>query len=170
MVDPTKYEWELGGTERELSELIAAFVRAAKPEVVVETGTYYGQTTRFIDNALRSNGEGHLWTVDNYVHPEFQKLRSTYNLGMTSFTEADSLEWAKSFDPPVPIGIAFVDCGDEPHRIQVAQELFPKMADGGLLMFHDTIFAAGYFDMLKSVFGQCSIHVEAINGLGIWQT
>jgi Methyltransferase domain len=49
----------------------AGFVRAAwclvrhsKPKKVVETGVAHGLTSRFVLEALKANGEGHLWSVD----------------------------------------------------------------------------------------------------------
>jgi hypothetical protein len=49
----------------------AAFVRAAwclvrhsKPKRVVETGVAHGVTSRFVLEALKANGDGHLWSID----------------------------------------------------------------------------------------------------------
>ena len=50
--------------EDEVSDLAGAFIRALQPEVVVETGTYTGQTAVRIGGALAVNGHGHLWTIE----------------------------------------------------------------------------------------------------------
>ncbi len=39
-------------------------VRHLKPRHVVETGVAHGVTSRFILEALKSNGSGHLWSID----------------------------------------------------------------------------------------------------------
>jgi len=51
-------------TEWEVSELVAAFVRALQPEHVIETGTYTGQTSEAIGRALQKNGHGILTTFE----------------------------------------------------------------------------------------------------------
>lgn len=50
--------------EVEVTELVAAFVRALQPEVVLETGTAFGQTAEAIGRALAANGHGHLLTYE----------------------------------------------------------------------------------------------------------
>ena len=51
-------------TECEVTELVAAFVRAIQPALVVETGTAFGYTARAIGRALRRNGHGRLVTLE----------------------------------------------------------------------------------------------------------
>lgn len=61
-------EWwhaaDVDSTEIEVSELVAAFVRALQPQVVVETGTAWGQTAELAGRALARNRHGHLWTLE----------------------------------------------------------------------------------------------------------
>jgi hypothetical protein len=51
-------------TEVEVTELVAAFVRALQPAVVVETGACIGQTSAAIGRALAANGHGRLVTLE----------------------------------------------------------------------------------------------------------
>ena len=51
-------------TEVEISRLVAAFVRALKPELVVETGTGFGQTAELIGQALARNERGRLVSLE----------------------------------------------------------------------------------------------------------
>lgn len=51
-------------TEQEVSLLVGAFVRALQPELVVETGTAFGQTAEAIGAALVANEHGHLITYE----------------------------------------------------------------------------------------------------------
>jgi hypothetical protein len=60
---PESFQWWNDGD--------AGFVRAIwfltrhlKPKKVVETGVAHGVTSRFILEALKRNGEGHLWSID----------------------------------------------------------------------------------------------------------
>lgn len=51
-------------TEIEVSELVAGFVRALQPELVIETGTAWGQTAYEIGVALHINKHGELITLE----------------------------------------------------------------------------------------------------------
>lgn len=51
-------------TEIEVSRLVAAFVEALRPDLVVETGTAFGQTARLIGEVLHAAGVGHLVTFE----------------------------------------------------------------------------------------------------------
>jgi predicted O-methyltransferase YrrM len=50
-------------TEIEVSHLVASFVEALRPDLVVETGTAFGQTARLIGQVL-DGGDGHLVTFE----------------------------------------------------------------------------------------------------------
>jgi hypothetical protein len=43
---------------------IWCLIRHMKPKKIVETGVAHGVTSRFILEALRRNGDGHLWSID----------------------------------------------------------------------------------------------------------
>ena len=55
---------ELYGTEN-FCVFLYSMLRMEKPEVVVELGMGAGVTTCAIGDALRENGRGHLWVVDD---------------------------------------------------------------------------------------------------------
>jgi len=40
------------------------FCRHFQPEIVIETGVYYGASSAFILKALEANGKGHLYSID----------------------------------------------------------------------------------------------------------
>ncbi len=51
-------------TEIEVSRLAAAFVEALRPDLVVETGSAFGQTAELIGQVLHTAGVGHLVTFE----------------------------------------------------------------------------------------------------------
>lgn len=51
-------------TEIEVSHLVAAFVEALRPDLVVETGSAFGQTAELIGQVLHTAGVGHLVTFE----------------------------------------------------------------------------------------------------------
>lgn len=51
-------------TEIEVSRLAAAFVEALRPDLVIETGSAFGQTAELIGQVLHTAGVGHLVTFE----------------------------------------------------------------------------------------------------------
>jgi len=91
-------------TEIEVTELIAGFVRALQPELVVETGTAWGQTAQAIGRALHDNGHGQLYTLEpDEGRAEFSKGRCR-GLPVTVVCER-SLDWW----PPGAVDFAWFD-------------------------------------------------------------
>ena len=119
-------------TELEVSELVAAFVRALQPEYVVETGTCMGQTAQIVGLALRANGHGHLDTLEPMdIRAEFSRKRCA-GLPVT-IHETPSLE----FIPAGPIGFAWLD--SRTHlRVPEFEHFRSYFAPGAIVGFHDT--------------------------------
>ena len=118
-------------TEREVSLLVAAFVRALQPEVVVESGTATGQTAEAIGLALRDNGHGHLYTTE--TDPErahIARLRCQI-LPVTVLEQPTS-----EFGPPGPVGFAWID-GHIAERAADLSHLRPYLAPGAVVGVHD---------------------------------
>lgn len=119
-------------TELEVSELVAAFVRALQPEYVVETGTCIGQTAQVIGLALRENGHGFLDTL------EPDEERAAYASGRcaglpVTVHAVESL----AFTPRGPIGFAWLDSRLE-LRLAEFEYLRPFLTPGAVVGFHDT--------------------------------
>lgn len=51
-------------TEIEVSRLVAVFVEALRPDLVIETGSAFGQTAELIGQVLHTAGVGHLITFE----------------------------------------------------------------------------------------------------------
>ncbi len=118
-------------TEREVTELVAAFVRALQPEVVTETGTWRAQTTEAIGLALRRNGHGHLYAVE--IDPDLARLARQGCTGLpVTVVTGDSLQW----EPPTGIGFAWVD-GSERRDLEI-EHLLPCLLPGAIVGIHDT--------------------------------
>lgn len=125
---------DVDSTEIEVSELIAAFVRALQPDVVVETGAAWGQTTRLIGQALQRNGHGSLHSL------EIDDERADYTIrqceGLPVVVErVSSLEYT----PPAKVGFAFFD-SLVPLRVPEFEHYLhhPGYTRGAFVAFHDT--------------------------------
>ena len=51
----------------ETAQALYSIVRAMRPKVLFETGTYWGYSTTYLAAALVDNGEGKIWTFDLYA-------------------------------------------------------------------------------------------------------
>jgi hypothetical protein len=60
---PESFQWWNDG-DAGLVRTIWCLTRHLRPKNVVETGVAHGLTSRFILEALRRNGNGHLWSID----------------------------------------------------------------------------------------------------------
>jgi Methyltransferase domain len=119
-------------TEFEVSELVAGFVRALQPEVVVETGTAWGQTAQIIGRALERNGHGHLYTLEpDQARVEFSRDRCN-GLPVT-IVQQDSLTW----EPPGPVGFAWFDSLID-LRAPEFRRYHQWFTPGAVVGFHDT--------------------------------
>jgi Methyltransferase domain len=126
-------------TEFEVTTLIGAFVTALQPEVVVETGSYTGQTSAAIGRALQASGHGHLYTVEMMPAAAETAVRAVAGLPVT-VTCSDSVEWLRLTPLPAPAQFAWIDSGN--HQVRVAEvrvmlEL-ERLAPGAIVGIHDT--------------------------------
>jgi hypothetical protein len=60
---PESFQWWNDG-DAGLVRAIWCLTRHLRPKKVVETGVAHGVTSRFILEALKRNGDGHLWSID----------------------------------------------------------------------------------------------------------
>jgi len=60
---PESFQWWNDG-DAALVRSIWCLTRHLKPRKIVETGVAHGVTSRFILEALKRNGDGHLWSID----------------------------------------------------------------------------------------------------------
>jgi predicted O-methyltransferase YrrM len=119
-------------TEHEVSELVAAFVRALQPEIVVETGSNSGQTTEAIGRALARNGHGHLHSLE--IDPVMADLAAQRCEGLpVTVVRSDSLSWS----PPGEVGFAWLDSEPGIRHLEL-QRLRRFLAGGAIVGIHDT--------------------------------
>jgi hypothetical protein len=60
---PESFQWWNDG-DAGFVRTIWCLVRHLRPRKIVETGVAHGVTSRFILEALKRNGDGHLWSID----------------------------------------------------------------------------------------------------------
>jgi hypothetical protein len=123
-------DWD--STEHEVSDLVAAFVKALRPDIVVETGTAFGQTAFLIGLELAEAGVGELHTVE--IDPDRAAFARDYCKDLpVKIHECDSM----TFTPPQGVGFAWFDSA-LPLRVPEFQAYYPMFAPGAIVGFHDT--------------------------------
>lgn len=105
---------KLWGSDEGFCALLTGFVRALRPEIVLEIGTHYGRTAHALAEGLVANETGHLFTVDMVdfeIHEsgalsEAEKLYVTQIIGKTpDVYESDELRALQGIE------LAFLDGG-----------------------------------------------------------
>ena len=119
-------------TEHEVTRLVAAFVIALQPELVIETGTWTGQTTEAIGRELQLNGHGHLYSVEADEALAAKAATRCEGLPVT-VVHADSLSW----EPPGRAQFAWLDSETGIRHLELRR--FAKWLDPGAVVgVHDT--------------------------------
>ena len=71
---PESFQWWNDG-DAGLVRAVWCLIRHSKPKKVVETGVAHGVTSRFVLEALKANGEGHLWSIDLQPNDTFWRAQ-----------------------------------------------------------------------------------------------
>lgn len=130
--------------EVEVSELVAAFVRALKPDYVIETGTAHGYTAQAIGEALNANRVGRLDTLEIDETLVAEASERCAGLPVTVH-ECSSLE----FTPAEPVDFVWFDSLLD-LRIPELDRYLPHMRAEAIVGFHDVSPRFGDFaDRLK---------------------
>lgn len=137
-------------TEWEVTGLVAAFVKALRPDIVVETGTAWGQTAHAIGEKLAERDPDQSYDPKLYTL-EVDPARVAYSRrrceGLpVEVIEMSSLDW----EPPGPIGFAWFD---SLHQLRVPEfrKFHKHFAPGAFVGFHDTGIHQG--DLRRQIAG-----------------
>lgn len=146
--DPWNSSWNqvprFGGqmaVEYEVGELLSAVVRATKPEIVIETGTYKGFSTLMIASALKRNKRGHLYTIDLNDWKVVEECRRFECDPYVTFIKSDSksalCELRKTLSK---VDLLWLDADHTLRAVLDEMEAaMPMIRPGTIIAFHDTI-------------------------------
>lgn len=135
-------------------------IKRLKPKVVVEVGTHRGLTSLYLAHALWENGSGHLHTCDpvdswyptgNFMKfPDLEKHITYYRLPGKEMTIEN-------------INFLFIDGFHErEYVLEEIDALFPKLAPGAVVYFHDTNGSNIYCDVPGAI-DERNLKVEYIH-------
>ena len=148
--------------EIEVSEFISAIIRVVQPDVCFEAGTCFGRTAAVIGEALRSNGHGHLYTVEPL--PDRVEIARERCLGLpVTIIEGYSEDWT----PEGIVDFVFFD-GLFEGRVSEYRRLRPYFDESSVLVFHDT--APHKDQYLREIEGELNaIRLHTPRGLTVCQ-
>lgn len=119
-------------TEHEVTALVAAFVTALQPGLVIETGSNTGQTTEAIGRALAASGHGHLYSLETDEAMAGKAAQRCEGLPVT-VVQADSLSWT----PPGQAQFAWLDSETGIRHLEL-QRFARFLSPGAVVGIHDT--------------------------------
>jgi predicted O-methyltransferase YrrM len=159
--------WEVENimaTERTIAELVAAFVRACQPEMVLEIGSHYGQTTALIAQAIKDNGHGRAVSLELDVDLANVARRRCEDLPIEIIT-VNSLEYI----PDQPIDLLFVD--GQLDRLIDVEHFRPYLTERAIVLIHDMAHEvyAVQIPRLIELLGERYISLDSPRGLMIFK-
>ena len=134
--DPTDplADYRSGSTEPWTVNVMLSIIRCTKPRMLLETGTYFGLTTRVLARVIEPDAILH--TIDN-LESNDTIPSDILNHPQIKFHQADALQWIKDYDGS-PFEFVFIDdCHLPNHVYDELVALKPKMAENGLICLHD---------------------------------
>ncbi|NEB05091.1 class I SAM-dependent methyltransferase [Streptomyces sp. SID13726] len=132
LAPPLSMKAQLDDLEAEITYLL---LREARPETVVEIGTFHGWSTTWILQALKDNGTGHLYSYDIVDHV-VRNVPESLSAGRWTFTQGDAKENLEKI--PDTADLLFIDAA---HSASFARwylrHLMPRMRPGIPVCVHD---------------------------------
>jgi predicted O-methyltransferase YrrM len=129
--------YNTGGVEVEVGEFLYSFVRMAKPDLILETGTHLGISSVYMALACQRNKRGKVLTYEvlEGLRQEAQALWIDVDVA----NEIDSVLKSSldvSLDKDVKIDILFLD-SEPQYRFAEFEKFWPNLRDGGFIFIHD---------------------------------
>lgn len=168
------YNWAVGSLWSVEGKVLYALVRALKPRLCVEFGTWHGCSASHIAAALKANGAGKLFCVDNggfgnvHIAPDL--------LPFVKFVDLDLFDYL-GHKHATPIDFIFEDALHTSEQVEAVWSAAANglLSSGGVIISHDAmhflvgddiqtgISAAGVTDVVSVLIepGDC--------GLALWQ-
>ena len=139
--------WPAGSVWGVEGQIIYALIRHLKPAVVAEVGGWAGCSAAHMAAAVKANGVGHVYGVDDGSETSFEPYnRFPKDLQeYVTFVRADGREWLAQ-QPNGSIGLLFDDASHaESLIIELAHLALQKCEPGGLFLNHDAMHDQAFY-------------------------
>lgn len=153
--------WPIGSLWRVEGQILYAITRMFKPQTVVEIGSFVGCSATHFGMALKANGGGRVYSVDNgaqggspgsLVPPDIKPF--------IEFIRADGVDWLLGKDDG-SVGLVFEDA-DHSDKLtaNVAGLCRAKLAPGGIEIIHDAAKDFAYVGNHEKVFSPTGANIR----------
>lgn len=141
-----------GGMSREDRTTLYALVRAAKPDVVIETGTADGVSATFILSALEENRRGFLYSVDyGEDQGRIGQLIPAAHRNRVKLLHGDSLEILQGALADTSVDLFLHDSNHAySHMTAELNWAAEHMPEGGVICSHDVLFSNAWKHFLAA--------------------
>jgi predicted O-methyltransferase YrrM len=136
---PTPEKWlcyDGMATELEVLNFIEALVVLTKPNIIVETGTWYGYGTIHLAHAVKANKQGIVYSAETDSNILSIAKTNILQQGMLDVVELHHGTGIEMINSLESIDFAFLDSGDGDTRCAELKALLPKL--NGFVVIHDT--------------------------------
>lgn len=114
-------------------QLLYGFVRALKPEIILEIGTSYGGSTLHLAAGCKDNDFGRVYTVEIDLYRQSQAKYYVELAGVESW-----VEFYNSIPDLPQIDFAFLDAGHTQKEVaQYLIDIKDKLSKNALVLVHD---------------------------------
>lgn len=147
------------GSEYEMGDFLYGLVRMVKPELVVETGCYFGDSSLKIAQALLHNGTGELITCDT-DHSKADFVRGMLKCFPATVCHLASHQIGRLEEADM----VFSDSGKDESEIPLRFDEYERCKPGCLWVVHDATF---YPEVRKFVLDHGGMVFPYSRGFGI---
>lgn len=160
---PSNYPPSLVG-EQHLAEMILAAADTPQGGCFVEVGVFRGGSAWRLSGLAKQQGRGPCYLYDTFEGIPYKDLIDSHSVGDFSDTNYEHMVALFAADhvvkgifpdsaiPMPPIAFAHLDC-DQYRSVREASEyLIPRMMEGGVIWFDDTVCLAGAHLAAREIF------------------
>lgn len=161
-------------SEKETGDFLYGIIRLTKPLLVIETGSYLGETTLKMAQALRENGFGKIISCDICSKSVESANKLLLENGVSDIAEVikcTGLELIKKYGNE--IDFAYIDsCSDNVGALQSRgeeiSELLKNIKDGKLIALHDTAEQNTLIKEIEKTTDIPRIYFDSLRGLTLF--
>lgn len=138
-IDPDQRKFPIGSIWGVEGEILYAIVRHLQPEIVAEIGGWLGASAAHIASALKANGKGHLYSIDNHSMGDGIKweLLPAELSEYVTLVQANGQDWLNE-QADNSLGLVFEDAAHDTALVALLSSLaLQKLGGGGVLVNHD---------------------------------
>jgi predicted O-methyltransferase YrrM len=126
----------IGSILKDDADVLVGIVKKLKPKKIVEIGTFVGASTIIMALALKENGFGKLYTVDQNDHQVMLKAKEYRVEDYIEFTKGKSEDFVDAMTGQIDFVFYDGNAAESSYKYHF-DVLWPKLRQGGVYAIHD---------------------------------